>query len=79
MRKANTKTLPIAGTATLDQSGIFTTEVGARRFAVANMPRDLARAGFEAFVSIGEEVHSGRYRECWRISYGKQCGTRGYA
>lgn len=63
--------LPIAGTATLDQDGQFTTAQGALRYARAAMPRDLKRAGFIATVVRGQEVHAGRYRECWRTGYSK--------
>ena len=61
----------IRGTATLDQPGILCTRAGAERFARQNMPRDLRKAGFLAYVCAGQEVHNGRYRDCWNINYGK--------
>jgi hypothetical protein len=63
--------LPIGGSATLDSAGIFVTEKGAIRFARQSMPRDLKAAGFVAGIVRGQEAFEGRYRDCWRVNYGK--------
>jgi hypothetical protein len=65
------KKLPVCGSATLDSAGIFLSEKGAVRFAQKNMPRDLKAAGFKASVCLGQDIFEGKYRDGWRVNYGK--------
>ena len=66
-----TPKLYIAGSATIDNPGILATEAMALRFAQRHMPADLKRAGFTASICTGQEVFNGKYRECFRVNYGK--------
>lgn len=60
--------MKIRGSETLDNpTGIVVTEAGALRFARANMPADLRRAGFVASVFPGARG--------WSINYGKTVKT----
>lgn len=57
--------MKIRGSETLDNpAGVVVTRAGAERFARQNMPRDLLRAGFEAYVTAGARG--------WNICYGKR-------
>lgn len=58
--------LPIYGSATLDNpKGVVTTKEGAQRIARRNMPADLAKAGFSAYVTRGN------FSNFWFIQYSK--------
>ena len=57
--------IKIRGSETPDNpAGIVVTRAGAERFARQNMPRDLQRAGFDAYVTAGARG--------WNILYGKK-------
>lgn len=55
----------IRGSETPDNpSGLIVSRAGAERYAIKNMPTDLKRAGFSAYVTDGARG--------WNICYGKK-------